>query len=542
MRLATRYSSLVIIKVWSKLNEYGYRQGIHELLGCVLEAIYLDAFPQSEEDLKDHKEDADSLAVCRLVLDARFVEHDSYAIFQRLMLQAGSFYDPTPSIPMPLSQSNSFKVEQPIVARLYRIINVLLATIDPALVSKLQTLEIEPQLFGLRWLRLLFTREFPVPDALELWDALFAEDTTLKLADFIVIAMLLRIRTELLDAEYSEALQLLLRYPQPQDGDYHIDALFHQAKLLRDNPTPSGASMVRQQNQALGFGGGATPRESRSPVSSMRRSSAGHSRSESVQFPFSSSLGSPRAFQYPNAGAFTDLARNVYARAESTGINKAIGDFARNFNPPTSSFSPTSSDFRNQSAAARHHQMRVTSENEALKRRRRADAAFRADCAAALRMCTSVLEQPFSDSQSSTEARLQLVLPVLRHLQDALAQDEEEPATLNREILDSIGAQLHPLGAQHDGQTPSSFAPSEATTEYGGPDVSESFSTRFQGLNLDRDNPSSSYPPLKGLRRRSLALSPPSNPVPLARSTSTSQKNPTRSPSSLAFSDPLGAL
>jgi hypothetical protein len=47
-----------------------------------------------------------------------------------------------------------------------------------------------------RWLRLLFTREFGIPDALLLWDGLFACDPTLELAKWICVAMLIRIRNQ----------------------------------------------------------------------------------------------------------------------------------------------------------------------------------------------------------------------------------------------------------------------------------------------------------------------------------------------------------
>lgn len=45
-----------------------------------------------------------------------------------------------------------------------------------------------------RWIRLLFGREFPLPELLEVWDSLFAEDPDLQLVDYICVAMLLRIR------------------------------------------------------------------------------------------------------------------------------------------------------------------------------------------------------------------------------------------------------------------------------------------------------------------------------------------------------------
>lgn len=45
-----------------------------------------------------------------------------------------------------------------------------------------------------RWLRLLFGREFQLQDLLVLWDAIFAEGKQFELTNYIVVAMLVRIR------------------------------------------------------------------------------------------------------------------------------------------------------------------------------------------------------------------------------------------------------------------------------------------------------------------------------------------------------------
>jgi len=48
-----------------------------------------------------------------------------------------------------------------------------------------------------RWLRLLFTREFGIHDALRLWDGLYAyTDDIFELAQWVCVAMLLRIRND----------------------------------------------------------------------------------------------------------------------------------------------------------------------------------------------------------------------------------------------------------------------------------------------------------------------------------------------------------
>lgn len=45
-----------------------------------------------------------------------------------------------------------------------------------------------------RWIRLLFSREFPFEQFLVLWDTILAVDASLDLIDLICVAMLIRIR------------------------------------------------------------------------------------------------------------------------------------------------------------------------------------------------------------------------------------------------------------------------------------------------------------------------------------------------------------
>lgn len=45
-----------------------------------------------------------------------------------------------------------------------------------------------------RWVRLLFSREFPFDQFLVLWDTILAVDPSLDLIDLICVAMLIRIR------------------------------------------------------------------------------------------------------------------------------------------------------------------------------------------------------------------------------------------------------------------------------------------------------------------------------------------------------------
>jgi hypothetical protein len=68
-------------------------------------------------------------------------------------------------------------------------------------------------LFGLRWLRLLFSREFTIDQAFQIWDSLFSEDNCALSAEWFSVAMLYRIRTEVLDSDYSNTMQFLMKFP-----------------------------------------------------------------------------------------------------------------------------------------------------------------------------------------------------------------------------------------------------------------------------------------------------------------------------------------
>lgn len=62
-----------------------------------------------------------------------------------------------------------------ILKKLDRIHKVLLKKYDNELFNRLQLLDIAPSIYGLRWIRILFAREFDIQKTLRLWDAIFAD-------------------------------------------------------------------------------------------------------------------------------------------------------------------------------------------------------------------------------------------------------------------------------------------------------------------------------------------------------------------------------
>ena len=185
---ATQTILLDILFIYSKLNQdIGYRQGMHEGLapiGCVISRDAIDP----ETLAKGHHGLDQEISLC---LDQRYIEHDSFTLFGIVMQQVKTFYEMgSTNEPATVGLLNN----SPIVERSKRIHENYLQHADPELAEHLTAIEILPQIFLIRWIRLLFGREFPFEDVLALWDALFAEDPGLDLIDMISVAMLLRIR------------------------------------------------------------------------------------------------------------------------------------------------------------------------------------------------------------------------------------------------------------------------------------------------------------------------------------------------------------
>ncbi|KHN96237.1 TBC domain-containing protein [Metarhizium album ARSEF 1941] len=234
---------LDVLFVYCKVNpdRGGYRQGMHELLAPIIYALQHDSI-----DAKAAGNDAHAREQMLHVLDSDFVEHDAYIMFSKLMEQAQSFYEVTDgSTPSSHGTQPVILQEQrsAIVDRSKFIHQVCLQKVDPELAAHLTNIDVLPQIFLIRWIRLLFSREFPLEQLLVLWDTIFAVDSSLKLIDLICVAMLVRIRWQLLEADYTVCLQLLLKYPPPEQPN-GPHTFVDDAMYLRDHLDPTGGSSL----------------------------------------------------------------------------------------------------------------------------------------------------------------------------------------------------------------------------------------------------------------------------------------------------------
>ncbi|NXD21990.1 TBCD5 protein, partial [Spelaeornis formosus] len=222
-----------------------YKQGMHELLAPIVFILHCDhqAFSHASEAAQPRQ----AFEEMKVLLNPEYLEHDAYAMFTHLMKTAEHWFSTFEHdsqkekdvmiTPMPFARPQDLGPSIAIVAKVNQIQDHLLKKHDIELYMHLNRLEIAPQIYGLRWVRLLFGREFPLQDLLVVWDALFADSITLNLVDYIFVAMLLYIRDALISSNYQTCLGLLMHYPPI--GDVH--SLILRALFLRDpkqNPRP----------------------------------------------------------------------------------------------------------------------------------------------------------------------------------------------------------------------------------------------------------------------------------------------------------------
>ncbi|KAF2805156.1 RabGAP/TBC [Mytilinidion resinicola] len=299
---STQNMMLDIIFIFCKLNpDVGYRQGMHEVLAPILWVVERDSI--NPGSIERGRNTGTASRLLRDVCDLRFMEHDTFTLFRLVMQNAKFFYAPGEG---QSGFSQQPQNDTPMLIRSKRIFEEYLPMADPSLAAHLKKVDIVPQIFLMRWIRLLFGREFSFNEVLVMWDIIFAEDSSLELVDFICIAMLLRIRWDLVEADTNTAFTLLLRYPEPDNPPF---TFVHDALYLRDNLNPqAGANIIKK------YGKKSPPiSENESRVTNHARTSIGASNSLVPQ------PGSLEAI-------LQDAARGVYNRGEKWGIAKAVRD------------------------------------------------------------------------------------------------------------------------------------------------------------------------------------------------------------------------
>ena len=281
-----------VLFVWSQLHpETSYRQGMHELLAPFVWLM------ESERLVGDTTTDAGALddddgRALRVLLDPHYIEHDAYFMFTTMMSDveqlfyvhavdsrqlASKYREAQRMGATTLARRNRSETDAaveavtdarnksvtPVLRTCNRIHHELLHVADPSIHKRMVTMEIEPQLYALPWVRLMFSRCFHMDDVLILWEGIFSAtsssqllrepppvdriDRITEMIECIGVAMVMYVREYLLEAESMYMLQRLMKYPPVED----VSVFVQRAMEIRASPhkrfAPDDKEVARQQ-------------------------------------------------------------------------------------------------------------------------------------------------------------------------------------------------------------------------------------------------------------------------------------------------------
>lgn len=296
---------------------------MHELLAPVLWTVYQDSVDIKSISGKDTEKDGADFM--QDVLDSTYIEHDAFNLFCAIMQTAKTFYEIGDS-----------KDSSAIVVQSERIHKDLLGAVDPDLCHHLQVVGVIPQIFAIRWLRLLFGREFDFKDVLKLWDMLFAETLNLDIIDMACVAILLRLRWQLIDADYTTAITTLTRLNLPKEGDAARAIVKDAVQLTKQRSVEMGAEITQLRTGRRPY---TNPLTREDPVvrTSTPSQARTHRRLRSAQ---ASPSPSPARFATPPRpleNLFNNVSSNFQKGAEgwsvqnvSKALRGAVGEVRRN--------------------------------------------------------------------------------------------------------------------------------------------------------------------------------------------------------------------
>eukprot|EP01127_Copromyxa_protea_P008913 TRINITY_DN2058_c0_g1_i1.p1 TRINITY_DN2058_c0_g1~~TRINITY_DN2058_c0_g1_i1.p1 ORF type:complete len:439 (+),score=94.77 TRINITY_DN2058_c0_g1_i1:122-1318(+) len=169
-----------ILFMWAKLNPgIAYVQGMNEIIA----PIYYNFATDNDLKWQEH------------------AEADAFFCFTNLMSEIMNNFCKT----LDSSQVGiKGKIEE---------LNFLLKKKDPQLWLHFENLQLNPQFYSFRWLTLLLSQEFELPDTMRLWDCLFSDKNRFDHLLNVCVAMIVTKRTELLSYDFAFSLKLLQKYP-----------------------------------------------------------------------------------------------------------------------------------------------------------------------------------------------------------------------------------------------------------------------------------------------------------------------------------------
>ncbi|XP_062599064.1 TBC1 domain family member 13-like [Saccostrea cucullata] len=172
--------SLFTLYLYANLTPgQGYVQGMNEILGPIYYTFASD--PRNE-----WKE---------------FAEADSFFCFTNLMAEIRDIFIKTLDLDAECG-----------IGSMMAKFSKKLKDKDEFLYNRIQELDLKPQYYAFRWLTLLLSQEFPLPDVLRIWDSLFADENRFNFLICICCAMLMSVRNDIINEDFPTVMKLVQNF------------------------------------------------------------------------------------------------------------------------------------------------------------------------------------------------------------------------------------------------------------------------------------------------------------------------------------------
>ncbi|KAH7648986.1 TBC domain containing [Cryptosporidium bovis] len=241
--ISTRQLLQRVLFTWARENpEFGYKQGMNELAAI----FFLINFSQKPNFANIESQSTGIIvnSINSFTFTNESIEADTFIMFKSLMDTFGikyMFQSPDDSQKSEKKRTDDIKL--PIIYRCKKIYKIL-ESIDNELYLHLwKEHEIEPQILFLRWIRLLFSREFSnIYDSIINWELMFCDslkngakytiddlktkisslneqknekiyfivDSIMPIVNFVAVAIITSQREQILNMDYNQTLKFLV--------------------------------------------------------------------------------------------------------------------------------------------------------------------------------------------------------------------------------------------------------------------------------------------------------------------------------------------
>ena len=191
-----------------------YTQGMNELIAMIFNVIVMDnCFIQSSLEKRAEKSQ-EEFDLLRTLFSVQHLEHDIYGLFEKLMDLMSVWYETEENKPETIMKKCNNIAE-------------ILEFKDPHLYSIFKQLDLQPQLFLMRWVRILFCQVYKTPQLYYIWDALFCHENPLSLLIAMCIIMMLLPRRRICEGDGVNGFNIYFNYKP----NYSINFIVHAAIL-----------------------------------------------------------------------------------------------------------------------------------------------------------------------------------------------------------------------------------------------------------------------------------------------------------------------